>query len=97
MKKYYVYILKCKDGTYYTGITSKLNERITDHQTGKYISSYTQNRRPVQLVYFCEFNDPKLAISKEKQIKKWSKEKKEALINGEYIQLPNFAKKKFKE
>ena len=95
MKVSYVYILKCSDNSYYTGITSNLNARLLEHKTGKYKDSYTHYRRPVQLVFYCDFTDITLAISTEKQIKKWSKAKKEALINSEYKKLPNLAKKKF--
>ena len=95
MKISYVYILKCSDASYYTGITSNLNARLLEHKTGKYKNSYTHSRRPVQLAFYCDFTDITLAISTEKQIKKWSKSKKEALINGEYKKLPNLAKKKF--
>ena len=91
----YVYILKCSDNSYYTGITSNLNARLLEHKTGKFKDSYTHSRRPVQLVYFCDLTDITIAISTEKQIKKWSKAKKEALINGEFKKLPNLAKKKF--
>jgi putative endonuclease len=48
------------------------------------------------LVYYCEFTDINFAIDIEKKIKKWSREKKEALINEEYDKLPNLAKKNFK-
>ena len=95
MKIYYVYILKCKDDTYYTGITSNLEKRFIEHQTGKYPESYTHKRRPVELVFYAEFTNVEIAIDKEKQIKKWSKSKKEALIRGEYDKLPNLAKKRF--
>jgi len=95
MKKYFVYILLCFDGTYYVGITSRLVERIIEHKSGKHPESYTNSRRPVELVYYCEFNDVRIAIAKEKQIKKWSRAKKEALINGEFEKLPNLAKKQF--
>ena len=91
----YVYILKCSDNSYYTGITSNLNARLLEHKTGKFKDSYTHSRRLVQLVYFCDFTDITIAISTEKQIKKWSKAKKEALINGEFKKLPNLAKKKY--
>ncbi|MGY6647495.1 GIY-YIG nuclease family protein [Wenyingzhuangia sp. IMCC45574] len=93
---YYVYILYCSDNTYYTGITNNLNRRVEEHETGKHFNSYTSRRLPVQLVYYCSFTNPEVAIAKEKQIKKWSKAKKEALIDGEYEKLPNLAKKKFK-
>jgi putative endonuclease len=95
MKVYFVYILKCSDNTYYTGITSNLNARIIEHKTGKHIDSYTFKRRPLELVFYAEFTDVNLAINTEKQIKKWSKIKKEALINNDFEKLPNLAKKRF--
>jgi putative endonuclease len=95
MKIYFVYILKCSDFSYYTGFTSNLEKRYVEHQQGKYQESYTHNRRPVELVFYCEFSNVEIAIDTEKQIKKWSRLKKEALINGIYEDLPNLAKKKF--
>ncbi len=95
MKGSYVYILKCSDNSYYTGITANLSKRITKHKSGKHQEGYTYSRRPVQLVFYAEFTDINLAIASEKQIKKWSRIKKEALINGEFEKLPNLAKKKF--
>ena len=95
MKAYYVYILKCSDKTYYTGITSNLTSRLQEHQKGKYKDSYTFKRRPLELMFYCEFTNVEIAIEKEKQIKKWSRVKKEALINDEFEKLPNLAKKKF--
>ncbi|MEP5253995.1 MAG: GIY-YIG nuclease family protein [Winogradskyella arenosi] len=96
MKQSYVYILKCSDNSYYTGLTSNLTNRLKQHETGKHKESYTYSRRPVQLVFYAEFTDITLAIQTEKQIKKWSRAKKEALIDGTYEALPNLAKKKFK-
>ena len=96
MKIYYVYILKCSDETFYTGITSNLDKRIIEHKSGKHKDSYTYSRRPVSLVFYAEFTEPSKAIEIEKQIKKWSKAKKEALINNEFEKLPNLSKKKFK-
>lgn len=96
MKVYYVYILKCSDNSYYTGVTSRLGQRLKTHQMGKYQNSYTCRRRPVELVYKSEFTNIELAIEKEKQIKKWSRAKKEALIRNEFEKLPNLARKKFK-
>ncbi|WP_299680896.1 GIY-YIG nuclease family protein [uncultured Tenacibaculum sp.] len=95
MTVYYVYILQCSDKTYYTGVTSNLNQRLLEHSKGLHKGSYTYFRRPIQLVYYCEFTNIEIAIEKEKQIKKWSKVKKEALINNQYELLPNLAKKKF--
>ncbi len=95
MKTYYVYILSCADKSYYTGITSNLTQRLEDHQHRKHLNSYTASRQPVELVYYCTFSEVTMAIDTEKQIKKWSRAKKEALINEEYNDLPNLARKKF--
>lgn len=76
MKLSYVYVLKCSDGTYYTGITSNLEKRMLGHTNGKHKDSYTFSRRPVELVFYVKFTNIALAIQKEKQIKKWSKAKK---------------------
>ena len=96
MKTYYVYILLCSDNTYYIGVTSNLTHRIYRHQSGFYPNSYTSKRRPIQLKYFCEFTNVWKAISYEKQLKKWSKAKKEALIKSDIELLANLSKKKFK-
>ena len=93
---FYVYILKCSDGTYYTGFTNDLTRRLDEHESGKNKQSYTHERRPVELVFYETFTDPDTAIAYEKKLKKWSKLKKEALINAEYHKLPGLAKKKFK-
>ena len=92
---YYVYILKCSDNTYYTGVTNNIERRFQEHQQGDNKSSYTFYRRPLKLVFYTEFSNIEFAIEKEKQIKKWSKQKKEALINGAYHLLPNLSKKEF--
>jgi len=95
MKLSFVYILKCSDGTYYTGVTSNLGKRLIEHKLGVHPNSYTFGRRPLQLVFYCEFTDMKIAIEKEKQIKKWSQAKKKALINDDFAELSNLAKKNF--
>ena len=97
MKNSYVYILKCSDNTFYTGVTSNLNKRLFEHQSSKYPDSYTSQRLPVALVYYAEFTDINYAIATEKQVKNWSRAKKEALIAGEFSELPNLAKKNFSE
>ena len=97
MRLSYVYILLCSDNTYYVGVTSNLEKRIEEHILGKYYESYTHRRRPVQLVYYTSFTDIVIAIEYEKKIKKWSKQKKLALIEGRYGDLPNLSKKKFEK
>ena len=84
MKTYYVYILKCADSSYYTGLTNNLESRLTQHNSGLNPESYTFERRPVNLVFSQDFNDINQAILFEKKIKKWSAKKKTALINGDY-------------
>ena len=92
----YLYILKCSDDSYYTGVTSNLTQRMYQHESAFYPDCYTASRRSLELVFYAEFTNIGFAIDKEKQIKKWSRVKKEALINGDYDALPNLAKKKFK-
>ena len=95
MKRYYVYILHCADDTYYTGISNNIELRLSQHQNGTNKDSYTFSRRPVELKWFEEYGDVNLAISTEKKIKKWSKAKKLALINGQFEKLKGLSKKKF--
>jgi putative endonuclease len=95
MQKYkvlYVYILKCSDNSYYTGVTNDLEKRLKQHDLGIDSESYTFNRRPLQLVYHEIFNNYNLAIEWEKRIKKWSKKKKEALINSNWKKLQEYSK-----
>jgi len=76
-------------------VTSNLEQRMFQHDIAFFPNCYTADKRPLQLVFYAEFTDINLAIEKEKQIKKWSRSKKEALINGDYDNLPNLAKKIF--
>jgi len=91
MQSYYVYILRCCDGCYYTGVTNDYELRVGQHQRGINPSCYTFKRRPVHLVYVTEFEDVNDAISYEKQLKRWSRKKKEALIMGDYDELPGLS------
>ncbi len=87
MKQFYVYILKCLDNSYYTGVTNNLERRLVEHQEGINKECYTYKRRPVELVFYNNFNDINAAISFEKQIKGWSRKKKEAIINNYWEDL----------
>lgn len=97
MKVMYVYILKCSDKTYYTGVTNNLENRYEQHKEGINRNCYTYTRRPLELVFYEIFNNPMTAIKFEKKIKKWSSSKKEALIKKNFHLLPLLAKKKFKK
>ena len=79
----WVYILKCADSTYYTGVTNDLERRFREHQSGSH-AGYTSVRLPVILVFSTEVEKPLDANMLEKKIKKWSQKKKEALIKGDY-------------
>ena len=94
-KLIYLYILKCNDGTYYTGVTNNLDKRIEEHNSGINKESYTYTRKPVILVWHEMFNDFHLAFDWETRIKKWSVKKKEALINGDFHLLKDLSKKDF--
>jgi putative endonuclease len=92
MKFYYVYILKCSDGSYYTGVTNNMEKRLLEHNNDDSVTSYTSKRKPVELVYHQQFNDINKAIELEKQIKGWSRRKKEALINEDWEKLKLYSK-----
>ena len=80
---YYVYLLRCGDGTLYTGYTTDLDARIRVHNgEGKGGAKYTRSRRPVTLAYYEEYEDKSTALRRECEIKKLSKAEKEALIGG---------------
>ena len=96
MVKGYTYILKCSDDTYYTGSTKYLHLRIMQHQQGVG-ANYTSKRLPVQLVYYEEYDRIDDAFYREKQIQKWSRKKKQALINGDKKLLSKLAKKAFRK
>jgi len=94
--KGYMYILKCSDGSYYTGSTNDLERRLWQHQNGEG-ALYTKNRLPVELVYYEEYERIDYAFYREKQVKDWSRKKKEALIEGKLEELPRLAKKVWKK
>ena len=82
---FYVYILKCADGSYYTGHTDNLEQRLAAHQIGA-IPGYTFARRPLALVFCERFGSRDEAFARERQIKGWSRRKKEALIQGDWAE-----------
>jgi putative endonuclease len=89
----YVYILACSDDSYYTGITNDIERRLYEHDAGLDQESYTYIRRPLVLKYLEQFDDINKAIEREKQIKKWSRKKKEALFEQNYEMLKFLSKK----
>lgn len=77
---YFVYILKCADQTFYTGITTDLDRRISEHNNSKLGAKYTKIRRPVKLVYSASFINRSEASIEESRIKKLSKSEKRNLL-----------------
>jgi len=91
MRSYYVYILHCSDGTYYTGVTNNLGRRLMEPQYGLNPDAYTFSRRPFKLVFHEQYNDITLAIRTEKKIQKWSAKKKAALAKGDWDRIKDLA------
>ena len=77
-----VYILKCSDGTLYTGITTDLERRLVEHNDSKLGAKFTKSRRPVKLFYSKECTNRSSASKEEKRIKKLSRAEKMELINS---------------
>lgn len=89
---YYVYIVQCIDGLYYTGVTNDLERRLWEHNTGYNEKCFTFKRRPAVLKYEEHFYNIVNAIAWEKQIKGWSRKKKEALFNRDWEKIKKLAK-----
>jgi len=83
---FWVYILRCCDGSYYVGHTDDLDVRLAQHQTGA-TGGYTASRRPVELVFAEPMPSRDDAFQRERQVKGWSRAKKEALIARDWERL----------
>ena len=89
--QFWVYILRCRDGSYYTGHTDDLDKRMWEHREGKG-ADWTRRRRPVELVW-CDWAGTRdEALQFERRVKNWSAAKKEALIAGDWERVSYFAK-----
>jgi predicted GIY-YIG superfamily endonuclease len=99
---WFVYVLRCADGSFYVGEAGDLERRLAAHNSGT-AAAHTARRRPVQLVYAEEHANRALALERERQIKGWTREKKAALITGDAAALERLsraapaARKGFKE
>lgn len=78
---WYLYILRCKDGTYYTGITTDVQKRLETHRSGKG-AKYTRGRTPLELVYSETCVDHSHALKREREVKKLKRGEKEVLIHS---------------
>ena len=89
----WLYMLRCADGSYYVGTAhSGLEARIAEHQAGAF-DGYTARRRPVTLVFHQDFESIEDAVAAERQVKGWRREKKEALIRGDFTALPALSRR----
>ena len=89
--KAYMYILECADHSYYTGSTINLDKRVVQHQNGEG-AKHTKRRLPVKLVYYEEYDRIDEAFNREKQVQRWRRAKKEALIFGRPEDLPQLSR-----
>ncbi len=94
---YAVYILRCSDDSYYTGLSNDLDKRIWQHETGFFPECYTFKRRPFKLVWQTRVETSEEANKLEKQIKGWSRKNKEALMNDDIDELKRLSNYKKEE
>ena len=87
----YVYILRCADDSFYVGLTQDLAARVKAHNDGRG-AAYTFKRRSVRLVYSEKFESESKGVERERQLKRWSRAKKEALISGDIHRLKRLSK-----
>ena len=87
----FVYILHCADDSFYVGIAQDLDARLKAHNDGRG-ATYTFKRRPVHLVYSEQFDSNSEGIKRERQLKRWSHSKKQALISGDLQKLKRLSK-----
>ena len=82
--QFYLYILKCANGAYYIGHTDNIEQRLSEHQSGTISNCYTKTRRPLELMFVQNFPTRDDALHAERQLKGWSRKKKEAFIRGDW-------------
>ena len=90
---FWVYIIECADGSYYVGHTDDVEKRLAEHEQNTF-KCYTSKRLPIQLVFCSEFSTRDDALARERQIKGWSRRKKQALIRGDWSGLVKYSKGK---
>jgi predicted GIY-YIG superfamily endonuclease len=84
---FWTYMLQCADNSYYVGHTEDLEQRLAQHRAGTFVTCYTYKRRPVQLVWSQDFGTRIEALEAERRIKGWSRDKKQALIAGDWNKI----------
>ena len=90
MKPFYLYMLKCGDGSFYVGHTDNLDERMAQHLLSR--GGYTGRRKPLTLVFVDELPSREEALERELQLKGWSRAKKETLVRGDWAAVHRLAR-----
>ena len=90
---FWVYMLQCADRSYYVGHTDELEKRVLQHERGE-LRGYTSTRRPVRVVFTQKFASREEALAAERQIKGWSRKKKEALVRGEWTEVSRLSQRR---
>lgn len=88
---FWTYILRCSDGSYYTGHTDDLERRMAEHHHGT-LPGYTSTRRPLTLIWVADFPTRYEALTNELKVKKWSRAKKEALARSDWAALSHYSR-----
>jgi putative endonuclease len=90
--RYFVYMVRCADDSFYVGVTNDVERRVGDHNLGWDPNAYTHERRPVELVYCESFEWIHEAIAWEKRLKGWRRAKKMALIEGDWKRIQELSR-----
>jgi predicted GIY-YIG superfamily endonuclease len=90
---FWVYMLQCADRSFYVGHTDELEKRVLQHERAE-CGGYTSTRRPVRVVFTQEFASREEALATELQIKGWSRKKKEALVQGDWVEMSRLAQRR---
>ncbi len=93
VKRYFVYMLRCFDGTFYVGVTNDVDRRFSEHCDGIDPDCYTAKRRPLRLVHVSEFQWVNEAIDFEKKLKGWSHRKKRAFAELAWGDLKRYSRR----
>ncbi len=83
---FYVYMLRCADDSFYVGLTDNIEKRLSEHDQGSY-GGHTKSRRPLKLAYAEDYPTSVEAFARERQLKGWSRAKKEALLRRDWLSL----------
>src|SRR5687767_2847633 len=91
VRPFYLYILRCTDGSLYVGHTDDIERRIDQHESG-FVDSYTGRKGVAEVAWVEEMPSREEALSRERQIKGWSRKKKEALIDGDWTRVQGLSR-----